>query len=242
MDEENFRIYLAMNSSSWDVSPKEAVTIQQKLRAKVQLRPIPHKVRRIGGVDLSYNIGSDVVFAALVILDMESLQVIARSGVQDRMSFPYIPGLLSFREIPSLMKAWEQLDAEYKPDVIMADGQGIAHPRRIGVATHLGLLTQTPTIGCAKNILVGTHNELGEQKGSVAEMIDKGERVGYALRTKNKVKPVYISPGHLISFEQSLHIALQCAGKYRIPEPTRQAHLTVNAMRRGEIETGFRLL
>ena len=231
-----------MHVPSWDVTPKEAIAIQQELRTKVQLKPLPGKVKRVGGVDLSYNIGSDVVFAALVILDMETLEVIARSGVQDRMTFPYIPGLLSFREIPALMKVWEQLDPSYKPDIILADGQGIAHPRRIGVATHLGILTETPTIGCAKNVLVGSHEILSEEKGSAAEMIDKSEVVGYALRTKHKVKPMYISPGHFITLEESRDIAMRCVGKYRMPEPTRQAHLTVNAMRRGEIATGFQII
>ena len=231
-----------MHSSSWDVTPKEAISIQQELRKKVQLKPLTEYIRYVGGVDLSYNIGSDDVFAALVILDIETLKVIARTGVQDKMSFPYIPGLLSFREIPSLMKAWAQLDPAYRPSVILADGQGIAHPRRIGVATHLGILTETPTIGCAKNVLVGKHAILGEEKGSFEEMIDKEEVVGYALRTKHKVKPMYISPGHLITLEESCEITMRCVGKYRMPEPTRQAHLTVNAMRRGEIAAGFQIV
>jgi len=152
------------------------------------------------------------------------------------MRFPYVPGLLSFREIPALMKAWEQLSTQ--PDVLLADGHGIAHPRRLGIATHLGLLTDTPSIGCGKKILVGQHEPLPEDRGSHRPLIHAGETVGHALRTKHKVKPMYISPGHRIDLHGAREVALAAVGRYRMPEPTRQAHLLVNRLRRGEIEPG----
>src|SRR5262249_11123520 len=137
--------------------------------------------------------------------------------------------LLSFREVPSLLEAWEKL--ETKPDVLMLDGQGIAHPRRFGIACHVGVLLDLPTIGCAKSILVGRYGDLGLEAGSQSPLIDRGEQVGVALRTKNKVSPVYVSPGHLTDLESSVDLVLRSTGKYRQPEPTRQAHLLVNRLR-----------
>jgi deoxyribonuclease V len=220
----------------WNLAPKEAIALQRQLREKIDLSPLHVPPRTIAGADISYNRFSDVIYAGVVILDYESMRPLARSVVNDRMAFPYIPGLLSFREIPSLMKAWQALP--YRPDIVMVDGQGVAHPRRMGIAAHMGLLTNCPALGCAKKILTGAHGLLEAGKGSAAPLMDKGELVGYALRTKDKVNPVYISAGHLMSQEDALAIALHCTRGYRLPEPTRQAHLTVNAFRRGEIDAG----
>jgi deoxyribonuclease V len=158
--------------------------------------------------------------------------------VETQTKFPYIPSLLSFREIPALLEAWEKLDN--LPDVLICDGQGIAHPRRFGVACHAGILISRPTIGCAKSVLVGKFDEPEKARGNWAPMIHREEEIGAALRTKNNVAPVYVSPGHLIDLETSIEILLRCDGGYRIPEPTRQAHLFVNELRQGGGEEEWR--
>jgi deoxyribonuclease V len=152
--------------------------------------------------------------------------------VVSETSFPYVPGLLSFRESPSVLEAWSKLKTE--PDAVMFDGQGIAHPRRVGIASHVGLLIERPTLGCAKSVLVGKYDEPDPARGSWTKMIDKGEVVGAAVRTKNNVQPIFVSPGHLIDLEGAIRLTLECYGGYRQPEPTRRAHLLVNALRRGE--------
>jgi deoxyribonuclease V len=221
----------------WDLSPKEAITLQQELWQHVELTPLPAPPQLLAGVDLSYEIGGKELWAVIVLLDAESLAVVGYSGVRDQMRFPYVPGLLSFREIPALMLAWDQLTRP--PDLIFADGHGIAHPRRLGIATHLGLLTGTPTIGCGKSVLVGDFVAPAETRGSLSPMTHQNEVVGYALRTRDRVKPMYISPGHRVALEQAPTLALAATGRYRMPEPTRQAHLLVNRLRRGEAALGM---
>ncbi len=224
---------------AWNVSPTEAVAMQHTLRDRVVLQPLPDHVQLVAGTDISYNRFSDVVSAAIVVLRLPELEVVTTSGIVSTLKFPYIPGLLSFREAPPLLEAWERLSI--RPDVVMLDGQGIAHPRRLGIASHFGLLIDLPTVGCAKSVLVGKYDEPAAQAGSWSPMIHRGETIGAALRTKNRVKPVYISPGHLADLPSAVELTLQCVrgyatgrSKYRIPEPTRLAHLLVNAMRRGE--------
>ncbi len=221
---------------SWNVSPAEAIQQQQELRKLITLTKLHKKIQYIAGTDLSFNLDSDVSYAGIVILDYTTLQPVARSTAVSTITFPYVPGLLSFREIPSLMQAWQQLPLV--PDVVLVDGHGIAHPRQMGIATHLGLIIQKPTLGCAKKILTGKYQMPAPEKGSYSPIISGPETLGYALRTKNKVKPVFISPGNLITLEESLEIALHCTVNHKLPEPTRLAHLTVNALRRGEIEAG----
>ncbi len=218
----------------WRLSASEAIHLQQRLRSQVDLSPIGKPVRTIAGADISYNKFSDVIYAGIVILDYETQQVIGHSTVIGTMTFPYIPGLLSFRELPALLLAWQALPAA--PDVVMLDGQGIAHPRRLGVASHFGLVAGIPALGCGKTVLTGKFDDPAPTKGSYSPMLDKGEVVGYALRTKDKTAPVYISPGTGLTLDEARQIALHCARGYRIPEPTRQAHLLVNQLRRGEIE------
>lgn len=220
----------------WNLSPADAVALQQDLRQHVQLTPLPQEPTLLGGVDLSYEIGGKELWAAIVLLEAATLQVVGWSGVRDEMRFPYLPGLLSFREIPGLMLAWDQL--QRRPDVLFADGHGIAHPRRLGIATHLGLLTETPSLGCGKSVLVGDFADPAPTKGSASPMTHQGEHIGYALRTRYRVKPMYISPGHLMTLDDARRLALQAVTKYRMPEPTRQAHLLVNRLRRGEVSTG----
>lgn len=227
-----------MMSNSWDLSPIEAVALQKTLQKNIRLAPLPQGVRYIAGADISFNKFSDVIYAGIIVLDYDTLQPVLRSTVIDKMTFPYVPGLLSFREIPALLKAWAQLP--YQPDVIVLDGHGIAHPRGIGIASHFGLTVSCPAIGCAKKILTGSMGELPPEKGQTAALVKDGKTIGYALRTKDRVKPVFVSPGHLITMEESLAVIQHCTGNYRIPEPTRLAHLLVNAVRRGEVEVGVK--
>src|SRR5215475_9291343 len=214
---------------SWDLTPTEAIDVQKRLRGMVRLQPLARTVNTIAGADISYNKFSDTVYAGIVVLSLPDLRVIESAGVRTVSKFPYVPGLLSFREVPPLLEAWEKLKT--KPDVLMLDGQGIAHPRRFGIACHIGVLLDWPTVGCAKSILVGKYGELGLEAGSRSALIDKGEQVGVALRTKNKVAPVYVSPGHLIDLDSAVDLVLRSTTKYRLPETTRQAHLLVNRLR-----------
>lgn len=214
---------------SWDLTPKEAMAVQRQLRSLVRLEPLTREVKTIAGADISFNKFSEVIYSGIVVLSLPDLQIIESVGIRGTAKFPYIPGLLSFREAPSLLEAWERL--KIKPDVLMLDGQGIAHPRRLGIASHMGVLLDWPTIGCAKSILVGRHGELASEAGSRAPLVDRGELVGVALRTKKNVAPVYVSPGHLIDLDSAVDIVMRSGTKYRQPEPTRQAHLLVNQMR-----------
>jgi len=214
----------------WDVSPSEAVRIQQELRGRIRLEPFPGLPKLIAGADISYNLYEPEFYAAFVVLKLPSLEIIAQSHAMARAPFPYIPGLLSFREIPALLEAWEALRIE--PDVIVCDGQGIAHPRRLGIASHFGLMVDLPTIGCGKTLLCGHYDEPGPEAGDAAPLIDRGETIGYALRTKSRTQPVFVSPGHRMDLPSARRILMACVGKYRIPEPTRQAHLYVNELRR----------
>ncbi len=216
---------------AWDVTLKEAAVIQKSLRDQVLLTPLDlRRVRTVAGADVSFNRFSDRIYAGFVVLDLKTLEPIEKVGAVMNVSFPYQPGLLSFREIPPLLKAARKLKSE--PDAFVFDGQGIAHPRRIGIATHMGLILDRPTMGCAKSLLVGTYEDLDTDPGSTSPLVHKGELVGYAVRTKKNVQPVFISPGHRMDFESSNELALRCSGGYRIPEPTRLAHNYVNELRR----------
>src|SRR5262245_1836081 len=214
---------------SWDLTPGEAIEVQRRLRNLVRLRPLARPVNTIAGADISFNRFSETVYAGIVVLSLPDLRLIETAGVRRVANFPDIPGLLSFREAPSMLEAWEKLKT--KPDVLMLDGQGIAHPRRCGIACHVGVLLDWPTVGCAKSILVGRYGDLGLEAGSRSPLVDKGEQVGVARRTKNKVSPVYVSPGHLLDIDSAVGLVLRSATNCRLPEPTRQAHLLVNRLR-----------
>ena len=217
----------------WNLSPTQAVALQKELREKVQLAPIDiSKVKTVAGADISFNKFSETIYAGIVVLDFSTLEILETSGVTTTTKFPYIPGLLSFREIPALLEAWEKL--KITPDVLVCDGHGIAHPRRMGIAAHAGVLLNIPTLGCGKSVLVGKFDEPEITRGSWSPMTHKDEIIGAALRTKNKVSPVYASPGNLCDLESAREILLRCDGGYRIPEPTRQAHLFVNQLRLGQ--------
>lgn len=219
------------------IDPAEAKRLQKELRKQISLQPLSNSPKYVAGADISFNRGSGMMHAAIIVLELPTLRPVARSLASDETGFPYIPGLLAFREMPVLLKAWNQL--EHKPDVLILDGHGIAHPRRMGIATHFGIETDHPTIGCAKNILTGTYGKLGIKKGAKANILDKGEKVGIALRSRAKVNPVFVSPGHLCSFDDAYSIVMKAVTKYKLPRTTRLAHQWANKLRRGEAEEGY---
>ncbi len=214
---------------TWDVSVAEARTIQEQLCERVEERDRIGPVRRVAGADVSYDRGSPILYAAVVVLDARTLEVIDRGSVRMRAGFPYVPGYLSFRELPAVLAAFEKLAA--KPDLIVADGHGRAHPRRFGIACHLGVALDLPTIGCAKSVLVGEHREPGARRGSRARLVHRGETIGQALRTRQGVKPVYVSVGHRVCLDTARRWILRLAPRYRLPQTTRAAHAEVNALR-----------
>lgn len=211
------------------LSPADALKLQAEMRARTDLSPMPAEPRIIAGADISFNKYSETVYAGMVLMTFPGLQIIHRESVVTRATFPYVPGLLAFREAPALLEVWNKLPV--KPDLVILDGMGIAHPRRMGIAVHFGILTDVPAMGCGKSLLTGKHEPLGEEAGSAVPLIHQGEIIGTVMRTKRKTNPVYISPGHRITMEQSVGIIKQCVAGYRIPEPTRQAHLWVNEVR-----------
>lgn len=207
--------------------------MQQQLRHQVRIQPLTEPPQTIAGCDISFNKFEETVYAGIVVLRLDTLETIAEATAITTTSFPYIPGLLSFREIPALLEAWDNLTV--LPDVVVFDGHGIAHPRRIGIASHAGLYLDRPTLGCGKSVLVGRYDEPAPERGAWSPMLHRGEVIGAALRTKNRVNPVYVSPGHLIDLDTSIDLMLRCDGGYRIPEPTRRAHNLVNAVRRANL-------
>lgn len=213
----------------WNLTPKEAIALQKELAGKIRHGPPLKRYRYVAGVDLSYNRFSPTCFAAVVIWDAKKKERGEVAGVVGQSTFPYIPGLLSFREIPLLMEAFTQLKTT--PEVVMVDGQGYAHPRRIGIACHLGLLLDLPSIGCAKSRLLGTFEEPALEAGSTTRLYDKEELIGQVVRTKPRTNPLFISVGHKIDLASAVRIVLETGAGYRVPEPTRQAHLAVNEMR-----------
>ncbi len=219
--------------TDWNVTPKQAVELQKKLRGEVLIQPLSKThvgpIKTIGGCDVSMSMFAEEGFAGFVVLDVPGLHPVDHAVQKGTIPFPYVPGLLSFREIPMLLAAWKKL--RQKPDVLIADGVGIAHPRRLGIASHLGLVLGIPTIGCAKSVLVGTYEEPDNEPGSHSYMYDKGEIVGAAVRTKRNVKPVFVSPGHLITLDESVETVQACVLRHRLPEPTRLAHNVVNEYR-----------
>lgn len=208
---------------SWQVGISQALDIQAQLAARVSRTSEVDTPRFIAGVDISTGRKQDIATGAVVVVRYPEMKPVEVKIVQQRLALPYIPGLLSFREAPLVLAACEKLAVT--PDLILVDGQGMAHPRRMGLASHLGLFLDIPTIGCAKSRLCGTHGELGTESGSYAELMDNDEVIGVALRTKLNVKPVYVSIGHKIDLEAAIYWVLACYRGYRIPEPARLAHL-----------------
>ncbi|QFU17291.1 deoxyribonuclease V [Microvirga thermotolerans] len=207
---------------SWNLPPAQAVALQKDLRSEiVSDRPIAlDAVRLVAGVDVS--VKNEQSRAAVVVVTFPDFRPVETVVAQRPTPFPYIPGLLSFREGPVLEEAFEKLRNE--PDVFLFDGMGIAHPRRIGIASHMGLWLERPTVGCGKTLLCGRYRDLAEEKGAAAPLVDRGETIGVALRTRTAKNPVFISPGHLADIETSAALVLACSQKYRLPEPIRLAH------------------
>ena len=212
----------------WDVTPREAIAIQEKLRARIMLCDACRRINVIAGADVSFD--DDWGYGGVISYTFPGLEEIERRSLRMKLTFPYIPGLLAFREAPVLLAAIALLSTE--PDLLLFDGQGIAHGRRMGIATHMGIVLNKPTIGCAKSRLVGTFTEPGEGRGCYRPLVHEGETVGAVVRTRTGVKPIFVYPGTGISLKTSIKIVLQCLDGYRIPKPTREADHYVGSMKR----------
>jgi deoxyribonuclease V len=207
----------------WDLTPTEAVALQRELAPRVVLQDeLPAELRRVAGVDVGFEDAGRITRAAVAVLDADTLACVERAVVRLPTTFPYVPGLLSFREVPGVLAALESLGT--LPQLILCDGQGYAHPRRFGIACHLGVITGLPTIGVAKSRLVGSHEEPGMQRGDRAPLMDRGEVIGAVLRSRAGVAPLFVSSGHQVSLETALQWVLRLAPRFRLPETTRAAH------------------
>jgi len=214
----------------WDVTPREAVRLQQTWRERVETQDRWGPLHYVAGADLAFDPETNIAFAGVIVYRFPEMEEVERRRARRKLRFPYVPGLLSFRESPVLLAAFARLRVE--PDVILIDGHGIAHPRRFGIACHLGLLLDRPTIGCAKSILVGEAVEPDARAGSTTPLVDKDEKVGVVLRTRDKVKPIYVTIGHRVSLESAVRIVAQCLDGFRLPKPTREADHWVRDLRR----------
>ena len=210
---------------TWDLSPRQAIRLQDELTRRISLCPMQKRPRFIAGLDCALSKDKRHIYAAAVVFSFPELELLETASAKGSLVFPYVPGLLSFREAPVCLKAVEKL--KHTPDVFLIDGQGVAHPRRLGLASHLGLFLNTPTIGCAKSRLIGTYEEPEPEKGNFSWLYDKDEKIGAVVRTRTNVKPLFISPSHLCDIDNAIEYTLACTTKYRLPEPTRIAHQTV---------------
>jgi deoxyribonuclease V len=212
----------------WEVSVTRAREIQLSLAKRVVIENEVINPHLVAGIDIAAPDAQGIARGAVVVLRYPELGMVEVKVVERKITFPYIPGLLSFRESPLILAVCEKLSNN--PDLILIDGQGIAHPRRMGLASHVGLFLDLPTIGCAKSILCGQHRPVGEEAGSQAELLDNGELIGAALRTKSGARPIYVSVGHKIDLVSALQWVIKCCRGYRLPEPTRLAHLAAGGM------------
>jgi deoxyribonuclease V len=206
----------------WDVGYKKAVEIQERLKKSIILKDSARNCKLIAGADVSYTRESEIFYASVVVFNLQTMEKVEEATASGKVVFPYIPGLLSFRESPILLKAFAKIKSE--PDVIILDAQGIAHPRGIGLASHIGLLLDKSAIGCAKTRLIGEYSEVGGEAGSHSPLTVNNKIVGAVLRTRKNVKPVFVSPGHKIDLKTSIALILKSCRGYRLPEPVRQAH------------------
>lgn len=205
----------------WDLTPKEAIDLQKRLRPQVVTHDDFGEIRFVAGVDVGFEDGGRVTRAAVCVLSWPDLTPLEDSLARQPTCLPYVPGLLSFREIPAVLAALERL--RHMPDLLLCDGHGIAHPRRLGIAAHLGLYTGMPAIGVAKSRLVGRHDEPGPNKGDWTPLVHDGEHIGAVLRTRERVKPVFVSGGHRVGLDSALKFTLGATTRYRLPETTRRA-------------------
>jgi deoxyribonuclease V len=211
----------------WDLV--DAKALQHRLRERVETKDRLGPVCRVAGSDVSYDRGDATLYAAVVVLDARTLETVETSTAVSKTEFPYIPGFLSFRETPAILEAFSRLTR--RPDLLMVDGHGLAHPRSFGIASHLGVLLDVPAIGVAKSVLVGDVEEPATERGLVAPLTLRGRRIATVLRTRTGIAPVYVSIGHRVGLRSAVRWALRMGAGYRIPEPTRRAHLAVNALR-----------
>lgn len=220
----------ALDLHPWRVTQARAVAIQESLRERVRLRPLDRWPRLVAGADVACSPGTNRLCAAVAVVALPSLELVETARAIRQAGFPYLPGLFSFRELPALLRAFRRLRTE--PDALLFDGQGLAHPRRFGLACHGGLLLGRPAVGCAKSRLTGEHGPVGRERGAFAELRLDGLSVGAVLRTRRGVRPVYVSPGHLCDLRSAVDLVLATTPRFRVPEPIRLAHEAANAMRR----------
>jgi len=228
---------------SWKVSPAEAIRLQEQVRSRVIERPLNREIRLVAGVDAGLSSSKEKIVAAVVLLQLDKpwlaekpasngqrLGILEQQHAWGDANFPYIPGLLSFREGPVVLRALEKL--RHRPDLVILDAQGQAHPRKAGLASHIGVITGLPCVGCAKSRLTGQHSEPGLEKGSRTDLLDNnGQVIGQVVRTRRAVKPVYVSVGHLVSLDEAVQLVLTMTSRYRLPEPTRLAHILAGKLR-----------
>jgi len=214
----------------WNLTPAEAIREQERLRRHVIAEDTFGTIRYVAGADLAFDPETDMAFAGVIVYRFPAMEEIERRQARQKLRFPYIPGLLSFREGPVLLAAFAKLRIE--PDLILIDGHGRAHPRLFGIASHVGVLLDKPTIGCAKSLLVGEHEDPGRKAGSTASLWFQGERVGEVLRTRDNLKPIYVTTGHRVSLNSAVELVQRCCDGFRIPKPTREADHYVRQLRR----------
>ena len=213
----------------WSMTPKAAIRLQRRLAERVKIARVRRPVRRVAGGEGAFGPGGERCLAGVVIYDVDERSIVEEQLAWRPLRFPYVPGLLSFREAPAALAAIRKLRTV--PDVFLFDAHGYAHPRRLGLASHAGLLIDRPSVGCAKSRLCGAHGEPALQAGSSVALLDGPERFGTVLRTRTGVKPVFVSVGHRVTLADAEQVVLQCAGRFRLPEPARQAHLLVTRHR-----------
>jgi len=211
---------------SWDISPKEAIALQRRLAGLVRIEPIAGPVRTVAGVDCAFADGGRQIIAVAVLCDADTMEVLARSETRRACTFPYVPGLLSFREAPAVIEAVGKLTT--RPDLLMCDGQGLAHPRGMGLACHVGLWLDMPVIGVAKSRLCGEYSEPPDDRGGRSSLTLHGEVIGSVVRTRTKVKPLFISVGHRITLAEAIDWTLRAGRGFRLPQPTRLADKSVS--------------
>jgi deoxyribonuclease V len=205
----------------WNLAPRAAIELQRALAEQVRVVPLARQVRHVAGLDAAFSPDGRYCLAAVVVWDLREKVVVEQRTARQRLVFPYVPGLLSFREAPALLEALRRL--RRRPDVLMCDGQGLAHPRRFGIACHVGVVTGLPAVGCAKSRLIGRHDPPAEPRGSQTPLWVEDEVVGAVLRTRDGVRPLYISVGHRMTLTDAVELTLACGGGFRLPEPTRLA-------------------
>ncbi|MFC1679447.1 endonuclease V [Elusimicrobiota bacterium] len=218
------------NLHNWDLDPKEAAKEQRRLRGLLSDKPPKGRIGFVAGCDAIPSPDEKTIFAAAIVFKLPKLEEVERASAELPLTFPYIPGLLSFREGPALIAALEKL--KLRPDAVLFDGQGIAHPKRLGLACHVGLWLDLPTVGCAKSCLVGDYNTPRQKPGALSHLVHEGKHVGAALRTKTDAKPIFVSPGHMMDLKTAIHLTQRCCVGQRLPKPTLEADRWTRAWKR----------